>query len=308
MFVERFDNNGTDYLRLVSSRRITGKNGRKQSSRKIELNIGPLNRFDDGMPEYVERLKQSFKDGTPLIDSLRPFVGKKTSRHCLAFEDGEGCCIGHPKHFSNNLLDKVFTELGLSSLLATIKHHSKLTYDIQGIVRSLVFGRILEPSSKIAAIERSDDYFPAVLKDKYPYHVYDALSVLQRNKSKIIRRMNTSIAKGWGRNTELIFYDVTNFYIETEEPDDDREADGEVVKGIRKMGVSKENRKQPIVQMGLFLDDKGIPISIEMFPGNTLDQATLRPALKRALTVLAIRGSSWLPIGGFVPIRTFCIW
>ena len=281
MFVERFDNNGTDYLRLVSSRRITGKNGRKQSSRKVELNIGPLSRFDDGRPDYVERLKRSFRDGTPIIDSLLPFVGKEPSRYSLTFRAGQDCCIGHPKHFSHALLDRVFSDLGISSLLATIKHNSKITYDLQGIVRSLVFGRILEPSSKISTIERAGDYFPAVLNEDYPYHAYDALSVIHKNKSKIIRRMNSSIDKGWGRNTELIFYDVTNFFFETEEPDDDYEIDGEMVKGIRKMGVSKENRKQPIVQMGLFLDDMGIPISIEMFPGNTLDQATLRPALKK---------------------------
>jgi transposase len=76
---------------------------------------------------------------------------------------------------------------------------------------------------------------------------------------------------------------VTNFYFEIEHPDeDDLNEDGEVLeKGLRKMGVSKENRKQPIVQMGLFMDDKGIPISIESFPGNTLDHFTLRDALKK---------------------------
>jgi len=281
MFIECFKNNGIDYLRLASSRRITNRNGRKVASKHVELNIGPLSKFDDGKPDYIGRLRQSFKDGKPLIDSLLPFVEKNPSEEILIlkFRNGGNECIGHPKYFSHVLLDRVFSELGMSSLFATIRHTLKLTYDIQGIVRSLVFGRILNPTSKFSTIEQAGDYFPAVVDEPYPYHVYDALSVIQKNKSKIIRRMNSSIEKGWGRNTELIFYDVTNFFFEIEEPDDDTEVDGVVVKGTRKMGVCKEKRKQPIVQMGLFLDDMGIPISIEMFPGNTLDQATLRPAL-----------------------------
>ena len=76
---------------------------------------------------------------------------------------------------------------------------------------------------------------------------------------------------------------MTNFYFEIEDPDDDiLDEEGNIlVKGLRKMGVSKEERHLPIVQMGLFMDDSGIPIAIESFPGNTLDHLTLRPALKK---------------------------
>ena len=102
--------------------------------------------------------------------------------------------------------------------------------------------------------------------------------------------MNTNISRGIGRNTSNVFYDVTNFFFEVEEPDDDiLDDEGNVLeKGLRKMGVSKENRKQPIVQMGLFLDDNGIPISIEMFPGNTLDHLTLRTAMKNTIDTLEL--------------------
>jgi transposase len=85
-----------------------------------------------------------------------------------------------------------------------------------------------------------------------------------------------------GRSPEIIYYDVTNFYFEIEEPDDDiLDGDGNLEKGQRKMGVCKEERKQPIVRMGLFMDDDGIPIAVESFPGNTLDHLTLRPALEK---------------------------
>ena len=82
-----------------------------------------------------------------------------------------------------------------------------------------------------------------------------------------------------------VYYDVTNFFFEKDLPDDDIvDDDGNVIeKSLGQMGVSKENRKQPIVQMGLFMDDQGIPISIESFPGNTLDCNTFKPAISKSI-------------------------
>lgn len=107
--------------------------------------------------------------------------------------------------------------------------------------------------------------------------------MLAEHKEQFIRRMHSSICKSVGRSTAHIYYDVTNFFFEIEDPDPDESVNGDTQKGLRQKGVSKENRREPIVQMGLFLDDNGIPITIESFPGNTLDQATLRPALKKSM-------------------------
>ena len=172
----------------------------------------------------------------------------------------------------------------LDTLCATLKHSLGIDYDLAGYLRLLVFGRILDPASKIATASQNDRYLePLVADASYPYHVYDVLDVLYEHKEKFIRRMNSNIQKKLGRNPQRIFYDVTNFFFEIQRPDDEEEVDGETVKGLRQKGVSKENRKEPIVQMGLFLDDQGIPITIKAFPGNTLDQATLRPALDKSL-------------------------
>ena len=97
-----------------------------------------------------------------------------------------------------------------------------------------------------------------------------------------------NLVKKAHRSPEIIYYDVTNFYFEIGEPDEDTfDEDGNLIeKGQRKIGVCKEERKLPIVQMGLFMDDAGIPIAIETFPGNTLDHLTLRPALKKNINGL----------------------
>jgi transposase len=90
-----------------------------------------------------------------------------------------------------------------------------------------------------------------------------------------------------GRNTEICFYDVTNYYFEIGENDEDiLDDDGNIREGLRKKGVSKEKRSEPIVQMGLFIDDNGLPVAYKLFPGNHIDQTTLRPALKKSIDTL----------------------
>lgn len=289
MFIEKIKNNGKDYLRLVHAVRRANKNGDMVSTKNVVLNIGPLDRFDDGQPEYLNRLRQSFRDGNPIIPELLPYVGEKQSeKYTVTFTEGDEACLGTPKCFAPCVLDPVFAALGLDECLASIKHSAKLQYDLQGIVRLLTYGRILSPDSKISTMRQNENYYQPLAKSSNDDNVYDALDVIYENRLKVLQRMNTCISRGIGRNTETVFYDVTNFFFETEEPDDDLLDDGgNVVKqGLRKMGVSKENRKQPIVQMGLFLDDNGIPISIEMFPGNTLDHLTLRTAMKNTVNTL----------------------
>ena len=292
MYVEVTKNNGIPYLRLVKGVRRPNANGVMTVTKKTILNIGPLSRYDDGKPNYVQRLKESYRNGNPLIPELLPYVGEEPVRkYTIEITAGGEYCYATPKRFAPCLLDPVFSVLGLDQLFASIKHSSKIQYDLQGIVRLLTYGRLLEPASKMATMRQNDSYYRPLVKSSNDDNVYDALDVIYENRKQIIQRMNSCITKGIGRNTDTVFYDVTNFFFEVEEPDEDKtDDDGKVVeKGLRKMGVSKENRKQPIVQMGLFLDDNGIPISIEMFPGNTLDHLTFRTAMRNTVDTLNLK-------------------
>jgi transposase len=275
---------------LVENKRII-KDGQSVNRKKLILSLGRIDQYDDGQPNYLERLRQSFRDGRPLIPALQGYVEyAPKSVVQISFEQGSTFCVAAPRRFAPCILDSVFAALGLDQLFASIKHTSRIKYDLQGIVRLLTYGRILEPASKLATMEQNEDYYRPLVKSSNNFNVYDALDVIYANRRQIIQRMNTNISRGIGRNTSNVFYDVTNFFFEVEEPDDDiLDDEGNVLeKGLRKMGVSKENRKQPIVQMGLFLDDNGIPISIEMFPGNTLDHLTLRTAMKNTIDTLEL--------------------
>ncbi len=105
--------------------------------------------------------------------------------------------------------------------VASVKHASKIQYDLQGLVRLLVYGRILEPASKCATMEQNGKYLEPLVSSPNPYNVYDALTALDENAGKMFRRMNTCVKRGVGRNPSLVFYDVTNFYFEIAEADED---------------------------------------------------------------------------------------
>lgn len=287
MYIAVFKNNGKDYLRLMESYRTKTDEGKIAIRKRIICNIGPLSKYDDGKPDYLERLRESFRLGNPLISELEEYSKRKNplEKYTVCLQEGDPECVGHPLLYANVFLDKLFDELGLEDFFRSYKGFSKIQYDVLNFVRLLVYGRILNPDSKMATMEQNDDYYTPLLKNFNPYNVYDTLDFIYEHKEKIIRRMNTSLVKKWHRNPEIIFYDVTNFFFETDDPDEDIfDEEGNVLeKGIRKMGVSKENRKQPIVQMGLFMDDQGLPISIESFPGNTLDANTFKSAISKSI-------------------------
>ena len=285
MRLEISDNNGTKYIRIVESVRIL-KDGKYTTRKRIIKNIGPLSRFSDGNENYEERLKESFRSGNPLIAELLEYVPKPqpTNKHTFQITDYTDECIGHPKLFSHTLIERIMEELDIISVVKSYKGFSKLKFDVMGYLRLLIYGRILNPASKISTFSQNDDYFEPIIDDDYFYHIYDTLDFVHKYKKQIFNRINSSVTKKFQRQTNVIYYDVTNFYFETDEPDEDiYENETLIQKGLRKNGVSKENRNQPIVQMGLFMDNSGIPISYEIFPGNTLDHQTVKQSLKNSV-------------------------
>ena len=285
MFIDVSKNNGKDYLRLVKSKRVKNDKGVKVPRNTVVLNIGALEKFDDGQPGYLERLRKSFRAGIPLIPALEPYCTNESPRekYTFIFEEGSPECVGTPKLYSHLFLERILEELGLRNLFSTYKGFTKIEYDVYGFAKLLILGRLLNPASKIATVRQNDDYYEKLITDFNPDNVYDTLGFIAAHKDRIIRRINTHLVKKAHRRPEVIYYDVTNFYFEIPEPDDDElDEEGNVLeKGLRKYGICKEERKLPIVQMGLFMDDSGVPIALESFPGNTLDHLTMLDALKK---------------------------
>jgi transposase len=147
-------------------------------------------------------------------------------------------------------------------------------------MKLLVYARILNPASKKETFESKDKYFDLNC-DFSLDDLYRSLSIMNQFKKDLERWVYTQIKEQTGRDTTLVFYDVTNYYFETETEDENTldDVDEIIEEGLRRKGVSKEHRPEPIVQMGLLIDNNGIPIAYRLFPGNTNDKVTLIPVL-----------------------------
>ena len=291
MYLEFSNNNGKKYIRICESNRVFDATKNKYITKKTTIkNIGPASKFDDGMPNFAERVKASFLARKPILDELKPFVSKTTLNEIYNIRLAEGTddCVSDPKLIANALLESLLDELDISQLIRSYKNLYDVNYDVYGLFKLLVFGRLLSPASKWATMQQRNQYYSPVVKGEIgEYDIYRALDFIYEHKSAIFNRIDKVMTSKYQRTTDYVFYDVTNFYFETEKEDDDLIlSDGSMERGLRENGVSKENRKQPIVQMGLIMDKNAIPVSIEVFPGNTLDHQTLASTFKQSVPSL----------------------
>ena len=158
----------------------------------------------------------------------------------------------------------VYYSLGINDIMRKIHNDSSIDYDFNRIVRDLVIGRIIDPLSKCSTYKLAK-HFPES-PDYELHHIYRALSLIAKNFDFIEEKTFKGMKEYADVNTSVTYYDCTNFYFEIEEED-----------GFRTYGKSKENRPNPIVQMGLFLDKNGLPISMCINPGKTNEQQTMIP-------------------------------
>jgi transposase len=171
-------------------------------------------------------------------------------------------------------LQKLYYELGLDRICRNISRRYKFEYDLNSVLSRLVYGRVLSPGSKLSTMEYASTLLE---KPKFElHHIYRALEVIAKETDYIQAELYKSSCSASGRNDTVLYYDVTNYYFEIEEADEDG--------GLRQYGFSKENRPNPLVQMGLFLDADGIPLAFCINPGNTNENTTLRPLEKQIIS------------------------
>ena len=174
-------------------------------------------------------------------------------------------------------LQKLCTELKIHSICRKISKRHKYTYDFSAILTDQIFSRILSPSSKLS----SYSYCLTLLEPpKYELqNIYRALSVMAEESDFIQEELYCNSNFLHHRNKKVLYYDCTNYYFETTQDD-----------GFRKYGKSKENRPNPIVTMGLFMDADGIPLAFDVFPGNQNEQTTLKPLETKVIRDFACSG------------------
>lgn len=167
-------------------------------------------------------------------------------------------------------LQQLYHQLGLHKICKDISADYKFTFDLNAILSRLIYGRILFPSSKLSTFQQSDKLLEQPTFELH--HIYRALEVIA-DKTDFIQselyKNSLSLSK---RNDKILFYDCTNYFFEIEQED-----------GLKQYGPGKENRPNPIVEMGLFMDGDGIPLAFSIHEGNKNEQLTLQPLEKKIL-------------------------
>lgn len=180
-------------------------------------------------------------------------------------------------------LKDIYAKLNLSDFFKSVSSDRKITYDCNKICQFLTYARILDPASKYGTYDKLDTYYE---KPQFEYqHMIRFLDILDRNSDKYLKHLFDNSENIVKRDTSVMYYDCTNYFFETEKPDEEivDEVTGEIILGLRQFGISKENKTSPIVEMGLIMDSRGIPISMCIHPGNTNEQLTAVPLEKEVI-------------------------
>ena len=161
-------------------------------------------------------------------------------------------------------LQNLYHDLKLDQICKNIYDRRKFSFNLDSILSRLLYGRILFPSSKLNTYQLSKTLLEQ--PDFEIQHVYRALGVIADESDFIQSELYKNSLNISKRNDKILYYDCTNYFFEIEHED-----------GCRQYGPSKENRPNPIVEMGLFMDGDGIPLAFSIHSGNTNEQLTLQP-------------------------------
>ena len=253
--------NGIERLYIEKSVRI---NANKVTTQNIEK-LGRLDELMESMNLSREeviawaknRVDELNKSDSPVLLSLSPssIIDQNRQR---SFRAGY------------LFLQNIYYSMKMKNVFRNIEKRHKYKYDLDAITSDLVYARVLEPTSKRASYEVSKTFLE---QPTYKEHdIYRGLSILAEEmdyiQAEVYKNSNFVIK----RNNKVLYYDCSNFYFETEQADE-----------LRKYGKSKENRPNPIVQMGLFMDGDGIPIAFDIFDGASNEQPSLKPLEKKLI-------------------------
>ena len=271
---------GRILLLFGESRRIDGKN----TNRTVER-IGYVDELaavhDDPIAHFTEVAKSRTAESKARLEL-------SLSEHFSFGQDYRKQADGGADAFSFSSTDltvcygmlplsHVYHELELDYFLNNRRRYTGASFNHNAIFQMLVYGRILFPDSKLGTWRNRQRLLGNM--DFTDDDVYRSLGFFARHKAAMVRHLHERIRKSYGRDTSLLFYDVTNYYWEIDAEDD-----------VRRRGCSKEHRPEPIVQMGLLMDSNGLPVTYGLFAGNTNDCLTLSPMMGEVSEDLRAQG------------------
>lgn len=262
---------------IRNGKKVSSKNVKKfgKHSELLKITDDPLSY----VKEEIRKMNDEYRVGR-VEHTISTNYNERVERTDDSASASTGLNIGY------FFLQSLMGSLRLKEFFNEKTDSRKITFDCYTIHRFLTYARIMEPLSKYATLDKLDAYYE---KPDFDYqHILRFMDLLEEHYDDYLAwlyRQSNSIAE---RDTSVLYYDCTNFYFECECADDDvvDEVTGEIIRGLRQYGFSKEHRPNPIVEMGLFMDSKGIPITMCLHSGNTGEQLTAVPLEKEVLKMI----------------------
>lgn len=283
------------------------RNGNKTSTRNVKrigkhsellaITDDPLAYAKEQVAKYNEELKAKNKVTLDLsIDFMQKIPSSDNTVSCSTVSN-----IGY------FYLQQIYHDLDIRQWFKEITADRKLQFDPDYVNRFVTCSRILWPESKLATVRHLGRFYENPVIGHQ--HVLRCMDLMEEYFESYISHLFESSNAIVKRNTAVCYYDCTNFYFEIESPDDDYvdEVTGEIIKGFRKYGFCKEHRPNPIVEMGLFMDSDGIPLSMCLTSGSDNEQTTAIPMEKQLVKMLKGKRFIYCADAGLSPynIRNF---
>jgi len=249
-FLKRTPIKGRTYLSIVESFYNPEKKGAAHRIYKSLASVEThrANGIDDPIAHYQEEVdklnKEAHTEKERVISDVSPLM-----------------------HLGYFPLKSIMEKMGIKRWVDYFKLTTDFEFDLYELLSSLVYARSVHPTSKRRTFH---EVLPALYEPcNYSYdQLLDGLEFFGENYHKFVEIFTTNTADVYGIDTSKSYFDCTNFYFEIDREDD-----------FRRKGPSKENRKDPIIGMGLLLDKNQIPIGVELFPGNESEKPVIREVI-----------------------------
>lgn len=262
------------------------RNGKKTSTRNVcrigkhsELLAMGIENPLEYAREQVAKANEEYKNGKVDLTVHVDFDEKVASSGNVVSESTL-------KGIGYFFLQAIYQKLGIRDFLKNAVRDSGITFDPDEVNRFLTFARILEPDSKLGTYDHLSRYYESPGFDYQ--HIMRTLDILYKNYDAYITSLYENSLKIAARNTSVCYFDCSNYYfeIESQDPDYVDEVTGEIIRGFRRYGPSKEHRPNPLVEMGLFIDADGIPLSMCIAAGSDNEQTLAIPLEKKLSAML----------------------
>ncbi|MDR0261599.1 MAG: IS1634 family transposase [Sphingobacterium sp.] len=278
LFYDKKSSNPTYFIQqgIRNGKKTTTKNVKRigRYSELLAIATDPL----AYAKQQVEEFNKEYKEGKIDLSIKFDFEEKLIATNDIASKS----TVLNIGYF---ILQHIYHDLKLEDFFQEASGKTKVTFDCNTINRFLTFARILNPGSKLDTFEKLDNYYE---QPSFDYqHILRFMDMLEKNYDKYLEHLFQNSYNIMKRNTSVCYFDCTNYYFEIEYEDAEYvdEVTGEILKGLRRYGHSKDHKPNPLVQMGLFMDGNGIPISMSIDSGSNNEQVCAIPLEKKILSM-----------------------